>query len=243
MNPSLPVVAPPPRRAATSTRPHTRLLALHDTDALLALEHAKWAPHQAATAEQLQARIRAHPALSLGSFCARSGQLLASLFLKPVPDDFARHVDTWDDAVRLPAPARSRSLFGISLSSRDPAAVDALLHFFWPRALQGGWRHIYLGSPVPGLAHWITRKSGGSPEQYVRATRQGLPLDPQLRYYHQRGFRSIVALKPGYFPHERSLDHGVLRRGTVPLSTAGAVWKCLPLGLTRRITGRLTALL
>jgi hypothetical protein len=30
--------------------------------------------------------------------------------------------------------------------------VDALLQFFWPRALRAGWRHIYLGSPVPGLS-------------------------------------------------------------------------------------------
>lgn len=245
MNNTLHCLAPPLRQAATSTAgtPLPRLLTLRDVDALLALEHAKWDAHQAATPEQLRARIKAHPDLSLGAVCASSGRMLASLFMKPVADDFARHVQTWDDAVRLPAPVHSRSLFGISLSSRDPAAVEALLHFFWPRALQGGWRDIYLGSPLPGLADWISRHVSGQPEDYARAKRHGLPLDPQLRYYHRRGFKCFVALKPGYFPHEGSLDHGVLLKGTVPLSRGNALWQRLPLGTTQRLTARLAALL
>ena len=40
--------------------------------------------------------------------------------------------------------------------------------------------------------------------------RSGLPVDPQLRYYHLRGFKDIMGVKPGYFPHERSHDHGVI---------------------------------
>lgn len=243
MNHALHFPASPARQAATTVQALARPLDLHDIDALLALEHAKWDRHQAATAGQLKARIAAHPQLSLGAFCAHSGQVLASLFLKPVPDDFARYVNTWDDAMRLPVPVRSRSLFGISLSSRHGAGVDALLQYFWPRALHGGWRSIYLGSPLPGLSDWLARHAGGSPQDYMQATRRRLPLDPQLRYYHRRGFRCIVALKPGYFPHQASLDHGVLLRGTVPLSAAGPLWKRLPVRAIQPITDRMTALL
>jgi hypothetical protein len=77
----------------------------------------------------------------------------------------------------------------------------------------------------------------------VQARRQGLPLDPQLRYYHRRGFTRIVAVKPGYFPHARSLDHGVLLRGSVPLASLGPLWRSLPLTATERITRRLAGLL
>lgn len=243
MNHALYFLAGPSRHPIADTRPRTRLLTLRDTAALLDLEHAKWTQDQAASPADLQARIVAHPGLSMGSFCPRSGELLASLFMKPVPDDFARRVDTWHDALRLPVPARSRSLFGISLSSRAPAGVNALLQFFWPRALRAGWRHIYLGSPVPGLSEWLARHPRGHVRDYVQARRQGLPLDPQLRYYHRRGFTRIVAVKPGYFPHERSLDHGVLLRGTVPLSSLGPLWRLLPLTATERITSPLAALL
>jgi hypothetical protein len=219
--------------------PLTRFLTAQDIPALLGLEHEKWAEDQAASEPELRQRITAYPNLSVGSFCPRSGRLMASLFLKPVPDDFAQRVERWDDALRLPVPLRSRSLFGISLSSREPAGVDALLRFFWPIALYAGWRHIYLGSPLPGLSEWQARHPAGQVEDYVMARRRGRPLDPQLRYYHRRGFTRIMAIKPGYFPHERSLDHGVLLRGTIPLSALAPLWRSLPLASIQRFTGRL----
>ena len=233
------ILAPSAWPSATDRAPLTRFLTPQDIPALLELEHEKWTTEQAATEPELWQRITAFPNLSLGSFCARSGRLMASLFLRPVPDDFARRVNSWDDALQLPMPLRSRSLFGISLSSREPAGVDALLRFFWPISLYAGWRHIYLGSPLPGLAEWQSRHPMRRVEDYVMARRQGLPLDPQLRYYHRRGFTRIVAVKPGYFPHERSQDHGVLLRGTVPLSALAPLWRSLPLPTIQRFTGRL----
>lgn len=41
----------------------------------------------------------------------------------------------------------------------------------------------------------------------------GHAQDPQLRYYWQKGFKTIVACKPDYFPHAASLDYGVVVRG------------------------------
>ncbi|WP_197328991.1 hypothetical protein [Ralstonia syzygii] len=222
---------------------HARRLTHRDLSALLELEHEKWDSRQAASRVDLRARIDAHPDLAVGAFCQATGRMLASLFMKPVADNFHRHVRTWKDCVQIPAPRRSTSLFGISLSSRSQAGVDAILRFFWPHALKRGWRHIYLGSPVPGLRDWLQSRRHAPVEAYVRARRAGLPIDPQLRYYRSRGFTKIVAVKPGYFPHERSLDYGVLLRGTVPLSTLAPLWAALPLASVQRVTRPLAALL
>lgn len=230
-------------RTLEHERVHARFLNLSDLPALLDLEHEKWNDLQAASHTQLQARIEAHPDLAVGAFCARSDRLLASLFMRPVADDFHRRVLTWQDCTLTPAPGRSSTLFGVSLSSRDQAGVDALLKFFWPYALKRGWRHIYLGSPVPGLRDWLAEHPGGRVEDYVNGERAGLPLDPQLRYYRSRGFSKIVAVKANYFPHERSLDYGVLLRGTIPLSTLSPLWSAMPLPSLRRVTQPLAGLL
>jgi len=211
--------------------------------ALLDLEHEKWQAYQAASRADLRMRLEAHPDLAMGAFCTRTGRILASLFLKPVPDDFHRRAATWKDCVHMPAPRSTASLFGISLSSRDSSGVDALFRFFWPRALKSGWRHIYLGSPLPGLREWLQRHPHARVGDYAHARRGRLPLDPQMRYYHAHGFTDIVAVKPGYFPHERSLDHGVLLRGTVPLSSLAPLWTALPLAAAQVVTRPLAALL
>ena len=230
-------------RTLEHERVHARFLTLSDLPTLLDLEREKWNALQAASQAQLHARIEAHPDLAVGAFCTRSGRLLASLFMRPVADDFHRRVSTWQDCTQLPAPLGSSTLFGVSLSSRDQTGVVALLRFFWPYALKRGWRHIYLGSPVPGLRDWLAEHPDGRVEDYVHGQRGGLPLDPQLRYYRLRGFSKIVAVKANYFPHERSLDYGVLLRGTVPLSAFSPLWSAMPLPSLRRVTQPLARLL
>ena len=232
-----------PARLASEVRAQARLLTPGDLPALLELEHEKWNAGQAASRAQLLARIEAHPELAMGAFCVRTGKLLASLFLKPVPDDFERDADTWQACVAAVPPRNTRSLFGISLSSRDTAGVEALFAFFWPRALTRGWRYVYLGSPVPGLRAWRQRHPHASVDDYVYRRHGGRPFDPQLRYYHRRGFTKIVGVKRDYFPHERSLDYGVLLRRTVPLSLLAPVWQRLPAAWITRLTRTFASLL
>ncbi|RDV00417.1 hypothetical protein DWV00_01065 [Trinickia dinghuensis] len=249
MDRTLRFATPFPSRAITHEHAHehervyARFLNSRDVPALLDLEHEKWNEVQAASEAQLRARIEAHPDLAVGAFCPQSDRLLASLFMRPVADDFHRRAQTWQDYASLPAPHHSSTLFGISLTSRDKTGVSALLEFFWPHALKRGWRHIYLGSPVPGLRQWLAEHPEGRIEDYVRARRAGLPLDPQLRYYGSRGFSKIVAVKANYFPHHRSLDFGVLLRGTIPLSGLRPLWASLPLPSVRRATRLLAGLL
>ncbi|MEX3816297.1 hypothetical protein AB3X96_39860 [Paraburkholderia sp. BR13439] len=230
-------------RPQTAPRARARFLTTSDLPALLDLECEKWSEDQAASQDDLRARIENHPELAVGAFCSRTGRMLASLFLKPVPDDFCQRVFTWKDCTLLPSARRSSSLFGISLSSRDPIGVEVLLNFFWPHALKGGWRQIYLGSPVPGLRDWRRRHPHAPVEDYVFDKRGSLPADPQLRYYHSRGFKQIVSVKPDYFPHEPSLDHGVMLRGAIPLAALGPLWRSISLPAVQRITRRMTRLL
>lgn len=209
-----------------------RLLQAHDISRLLVLEHKKWSDGQAASAEAMAQRIAAHPQLCMGAFCPRTGEALASLFLKPISEVQLKSAGTWADCARTMGVGGSlpcRDLFGISLSSIRPDAVKAMSSFFWPHALKAGWRQIYLGSPVPGLAAWRQAEPHASVESYVYGTRNGLPRDPQLRYYWQKGFKTIVACKPDYFPHPASLDYGVVIRWRIPLSALAPLWRHVPL--------------
>ncbi|CAN7615560.1 metal-dependent hydrolase [Acidovorax sp. LjRoot129] len=231
-------LAPAPRTG----RLVVRLLQAQDIPRLLVLEHTKWSEGQAASADAMAQRLLANPHLCLGAFCGHTGAALASLFLKPISEVQLHSARTWADCAEVAGGSRAdqggratpcRDLFGISLSSISPDAVDAMFAFFWPQALKAGWRQIYLGSPVPGLARWREREPQGCVQSYVRTLRRGVPQDPQLRYYWRKGFRTVVACKPDYFPHPPSLDYGVVVRGRIPLSTWAPLWRCVPLAWLR----------
>lgn len=221
-----------PSTAKAPPKVEVRFLQQQDINVLMVLERRKWNQEQAATEADVSHRISAHPQLCIGAFSTETGEALASLFMKPITPEQLHDARTWADCAEATgsnAPHASQALFGISLSSVDPAAVEGLFEFFWPYALKGGWRHIYLGSPVPGLARWQQANPTQPADAYVFAKRRGLPCDPQLRYYWGKGFKHIMACKPNYFPHEASLDYGAVIRGSVPLSGLAPVWKRLPL--------------
>jgi predicted metal-dependent hydrolase len=243
----VPRVGSPAWPAATGPGICARALLPSDVPALLQLEGRCWAPEQAASASDLRARIASHPQLSIGAFCTRTGAALASLFMKPTDHAAITQAMTWRDCARDENARHdgtaSNALFGISLSSVDADAVKSIFEYFWPRALKGGWRQIFLGSPVPGLRAWMERHPGACADDYVRSRRAGAPLDPQLRYYHLRGFRHIVAVRADYFPHADSLDHGVLIRGTIPGSLFAPLWRHVPLAWLEAAKTRLSKLL
>lgn len=233
-----------PRRVATQASSAqaitVRPLEPADVPALEALEAVCWTSEQSASASDMLDRIWRQPGLCLGAFCPSTGQALASLFMKPTTELAMARAKTWRDCTeRTHVASRdgpSNALFGISLSSQNSEAVKALFGHFWPRALKGGWRYIYLGSPIPGFSAWLSDHPAGQAQTYVHQTRSGgQPLDPQLRYYHRKGFRHVVAVLPSYFPHERSLDHGVLLRGNVPGSGLAPLWRHLPLSTLERM--------
>jgi len=209
----------------------TRFLRHSDIDRLLILERKKWTAEQAAGRADMIQRIEAYPSLSFGCFAKDTGDALASMFVKPITRQQLRAAETWADCARVDVPAtgRTRTLFGISLTSIDPDAVDSIIAMFVPLALKGGWKEIYLGSPLPGLRAWRTRHPDTPVEAYVRARHNGRPLDPQLFFYFTKGFRRIESCKPNYFPHERSLNYGAVIGTTFPLAFLAPLWSALPL--------------
>lgn len=197
-----------------------RFLRLDDIEQLMVLENKKWTEEQAARPEDMARRIETYPRFCFGAFSSTTGEALASLFVKPMSQDKIRAANTWADCAKAEdkAPAGTLTLFGISLTSIDEIAVNAIVEFFMPLALQGGWQEIYLGSPLPGLRAWKRQNPDTPIEDYVYARHNNRPLDPQLYYYHEKGFTHIEACKPNYFPHERSLDYGAVIRADLSLS-------------------------
>lgn len=222
-------------RRARASRWQTRYLTLDDIPALLALEYDKWEPNQAASEDMLRQRINAYPQLCIGSFCPQTGRALASLFMRPVNPAIFTGPTRWELTANLPgdsAPHRhTRSLFGISLSSNNAAATDAIFRFFYPRALKAGWRDVYLGSPMPGFRRAREQAPELSAWEYVHRKKkfhEEEPADPQLSYYYGKGFRQIVSIQQDYFPHPPSLDFGVILRRVIPLSQPARLWRLTP---------------
>lgn len=227
-----------PWRESRDRSVEVRFLRKDDIERLLVLEHKKWTPEQAARPEDMARRIEAYPNFCLGAFSSETGEALASLFAKPIADERLRSAATWADCatVDLPPRTRTRKLFGISLTSVDQDALNRILEVFWPIALKGGFREIFLGSPVPGLRAWRRQNADSPVEEYVFAKHNDRPLDPQLFYYHEKGFKSIEACKPDYFPHERSLNYGAVLRAKIPLSAGAPLWQIMPSAWLRRAT-------
>ncbi len=223
---------------------HTRFLEPADIPVLLELERSKWEPNQAADDETLLQRILAHPKLCMGSFCPRSGRALASLFLCPVVPAMFTAPTRWERAAMVETFDRvestdSRSLFGISLSSNNAKAVKALFKFLYPHVLKEGWRDIYLGSPIPGFRQALAENPDLTVWRYVHANKRsgrGVPLDPQLRYYFKKGFKHIVSIQENYFPHEASMNYGVILRLPIPLSKPRSLWKIMPFFILESIS-------
>jgi hypothetical protein len=199
-----------------------RFLTPGDIDGLLVLEHKKWTVEQAACREDMASRMKAYPRYCFGAFSMETGEPLASLFVKPIDRARIYAANTWAECATVDEqlPTGDCTLFGISLTSVDERALNAMLDFFLPHACNNGWRDIYLGSPVPGLRAWKRQNPDVPVDEYVYARLRNRPLDPQLYYYYEKGFEQIVACKPNYFPHERSLDYGAVIRAELPQGLA-----------------------
>ena len=213
----------------------TRYLESADVPALLELEHSKWESNQAASAETLHQRITTYPQLCIGTFCERSGKALASLFMRPINPAIFSAPTRWDITANLAShsfiSADSRSLFGISLSSNCAQAVKEIFRFFYPRALKAGWRDIYLGSPIPGFQRARQKSPQLTVWEYVHQKKKSCgrePVDPQLGYYFKKGFRHVVSIQANYFPHDQSMDYGVILHGVIPLSGPRQLWRRMP---------------
>lgn len=217
------------------------LLTYDDIAELLVLEKKQWAIDQVPSAEDLKTRITDFPELSIGAFCLHTGRALASLFMKPTdPISWQGKTLNWNESLqhRTARSSNTAYLFGISLTSVNAIATMAIFEFFYPIALKKGYKKIYIGSPLPGLHNALKKNSQLSIKDYVYKKRPGdkKPLDPQLHYYYNKGFHKIVAIARNYFPHEKSMDYGVILCGKIPLSTLSFFWQHVPIEYLQKLT-------
>ncbi len=221
----------------------TRYLDTKDIPALLDLEQSKWDAHQAADATTLRHRINVFPELCIGTFCERTGKAVASLFMRPINPAVFIAPTRWDITANLPHKTgsleQSRSLFGISLSSNNAEAVNEIFRFFYPRALKAGWRDIYLGSPIPGFQNAWQKNSELTAWEYVHRKKKTCgkePCDAQLGYYYKKGFRRIVSIQANYFPHDPSMNYGVILHGVIPFSAPKKLWRRMPFSVIQSLS-------
>lgn len=210
-----------------------RNLTVADIPNLLELESRKWEDDQSASAEMMYSRIMAYPDLCTGAFSREDGSILASSFLKPSSRESVLTGQNWAEMAEInpsPADRDMRYLFGISLSSSDKHAVYNMYRYIVPHLVRCGYKSIFLGSPVPGLREWISKYPGKDIEKdYIFKKRNNLPVDPQLRYYHLRGFNRIVSFKKDYFPHYKAMDCGAVLECTLPFSYVYPIGQMVPL--------------
>ncbi|WP_216824990.1 hypothetical protein [Agarilytica rhodophyticola] len=214
-----------------------RVLTYDDIAEILILEKKQWVAEQIPSAEDIKTRITDFPELSIGAFCLQTGRALASLFMKPTDSISGQgKILKWSESVQHRT-ASTTVLFGISLTSVNSIATMAIFEFFYPIALKKGYKKIYIGSPIPGLRSALEKNSQLSIEEYVYKKRPGdkKPLDPQLHYYYNKGFHKIVAIKHNYFPHENSMDYGVILCGKIPLSTLSFLWRYVPVEYLKKL--------
>lgn len=195
-----------------------RLLSNADLDALLALEHKKWEPSQCATREMLSTRLQHLDKTSWGAF-RPDGELVGSLFVMCKCRQRLAASTNWYETTHggIGFPQDDAPYwFGISLTCDDIHAQSALFAFAMQRALEQGIRSVFLGSPVPGFAKARQQEPELSLQTYVSRTRSdkrggsAVPADPQLYYYHQRGFNQILAAHENYFEHAAALNCAAL---------------------------------
>ncbi len=229
------------------TQLKTRNLATKDVDALIALEQQQWNGDQLPTMETLVKRIESNPDWCIGVFCETTGRAIASAFLIPVNAEQMRNSKTWESCTKLTVKTSEKSiaLFGISLTSINPKAGQAIFEYLLPRALKAGYKEVYLGSPIPGFSKAKTKNNDLTAEEYVHKKRScgKRPKDPQLLYYYNHGCHDIISVCENYFPHEPSLNYGVIVRGHLPLSEFNIIWHFVPLSTLNALSNFFFSLL
>ncbi|WP_062209335.1 hypothetical protein [Streptomyces sp. NBRC 109706] len=188
-----------------------RLLRADDVERLMVLERTKWTDDQATSRAEMLRRIAAYPSFSVGAFSLPTGDALVSVFTKPITAERLAGARTWEDCALVePLPDNPELAFGISLSSVDADAVLPTFALGCRQLRAAGMRRVHLGSPLPGLRAWKAAHPDAPVADYVFEKRDGVPRDPQLRYYFRKGFTRIEACRPDYFPHAASLDYGAV---------------------------------
>lgn len=189
-----------------------------DMPELLRLEQEKWGP-QSATRKMLVSRLTLLQGYCWGAF--RDDVLVSSLFCMRRSEVSILEARTWaqacDNGLATSHDVSQRAIFGISLTGSDLKGTRAILERLALELRSEDISAVYLGTPLPRLGDWLDANPDGDPASYTAKIKlfpdgRRLPTDPQLSYYYQLGFHTVVAVRPNYFPHERSRDWAAVIR-------------------------------
>ena len=203
-----------------------RRLRESDIPELLRLEDEKWGSH-GATRNMLVSRLALLEGYCWGAF--RADMLVSSLFCMRRSENSILEAKTWaqacDNGLASSHDVSQGAVFGISLTGSDLKGTRAILDRLALELKSESVNAVYLGTPLPRLGDWLDSNPDGDPASYTAKTKlfpdgRRLPVDPQLSYYYQLGFRTVVAVRPHYFPHERSRDWAAVIRHVVNLGAS-----------------------
>jgi len=217
---------------------------IDDAGRLAALDKEVWAD-AAASEEMFRERLTNAPGCTVIAV-DESGTLCGSTsycFLDYETYETAGRCSWYDlsgDGTASTHEPKGRDLFGINLvvPSRAPRDTSTRLLLEVVRGgVRAGVQRGLLGARLPGYSK---RAGKMSAEEYAWAERQGLPLDPEIRFYRKIGLRPI-RLVENYFVDPESLDWGMIVEmknpfyRPAPMRLVGKALAALPIDLAKVI--------
>jgi len=198
-----------------SKRVDIRMATPDDVDGILELNERIWDEFPA-TREMIAKRIEIFPEGNYIAIDPENGKIVGSLCLMFLGHGQSEFPSSWmeitgDGTIRTHNPD-GKYMYGVSLTADKGYSAGMKLQIYgWVTIIKYRRRGCYLGSPIPGFAEFKQQHPDVSVEDYVFRMKgeNGGPLDPELSYYHNAGFRPVRVLE-NYEPDSKSLDYGVL---------------------------------
>lgn len=193
-----------------------RLGAVSDVDEMIRLERLVWPTEIRASREAFLSRLAHFSAGVIGACVAnRLVGLSTSMMITWAPGD---ELKSWESVTDHGMIGTHRpdgtALYVVSIGAEKSTNLTgigaALIQAQVSLSQRLGLKHIVLGSRAPGYREW-RNTTGGSIDEYVlQRGKDGLSLDPLLRFFTRQGF-SIQRTISEYMENDpESLNYGVI---------------------------------
>jgi hypothetical protein len=191
-----------------------------DLDHYASLQAERWSDDNQATRAELESRFATYPKGML--VAEEAGQVVGMVFAMRIAAYNYDQTPSWyeitNDGKCDTHDPNGPIIFGVDLSTSvgvGARAGDQLLVAVARLAIRENIKWCMLGGRLPGYHNYQSKMSAA---EYLRATdANGLPLDPQVRFYTSQAGLVAVKVLPDYFEDPDSCDYGVLLRWHNPL--------------------------
>lgn len=201
-----------------------RMAKIDDIPGILSLEKRVWPTGLRATEGMLKSRIATFPEGQLIAIIEK--EIRGYLSVQIIKYDVENPIPTWREAtdsgfITNTHTLAGNMLYGVNLSvwgrignSISYELLLAAVKLIISSNLQGAT----LGARIPRYHKFADVMSV---EDYIRTTKKGSLIDPELEFYSRFGLR-ILGFLPKYIEDAESLDYGVLLHWGNPLYREGA---------------------